>query len=146
VGCAARAAELAGYPRETVVAEKFHAMAYLRTANSRMKDFYDVWLLANAFAFDGQLLAKAVSATFDNRGTTIDTAPIAFTPDFTEQPSTLAQWNAFQSRLSNADCPKNLSGVVTVLSAFLLPVAEACAAASIFEFRWPPGGPWGTHS
>jgi len=85
------APKLSGYPRETVLAEKFQAMVYLRTMNSRMKDFYDVWLLASQFSFDGKLLAKAVAATFANRGTGIDVAPIAFTSNFTEQSSTLAQ-------------------------------------------------------
>lgn len=66
------------------------------------------------------LLARAVSATFANRGTSVDVAPIAFTPDFTEQPSTLAQWTAFRTRLSNAQCPEKLSQVVTVLAGFLL--------------------------
>jgi hypothetical protein len=47
-------------------------MVYLRTLNSRMKDFYDVWLLARQFAFDGALLAKAIAATFANRETAID--------------------------------------------------------------------------
>jgi Nucleotidyl transferase AbiEii toxin, Type IV TA system len=61
------APELSGYPRETVVAEKFQAMVYLRTLNSRMKDFHDIWLLASQYAFDGALLAKAVAATFANR-------------------------------------------------------------------------------
>jgi len=83
------AAELSGYPRETVVAEKFQAMVYLRTANSRMKDFYDIWLLASQFPFEGKLVAMAVSATFANRETAIDVSPIAFMSDFTEQPSTL---------------------------------------------------------
>jgi hypothetical protein len=136
------AAELSGYPRETVVAEKFHAMVYLRTANSRMKDFYDVWLLASQFAFDGKLLASAVSATFANRETAIDVAPIAFTPDFTEQPSTRAQWGAFRTRLSNEQCPEKLSEVVTVLVAFLLPISRACAIDVSLEARWSPGGPW----
>jgi hypothetical protein len=88
------APELSGYPRETVVAEKFQAMVYLRTINSRMKDFYDVWLLGSQFTFDGKLLAKAIAATFANRGTNIELTPIAFTPDFTEQSSTRAQWTA----------------------------------------------------
>jgi len=52
-------------------AEKFQAIVYLRTLNSRMKDFYDVWLLASQFAFDGALLAKAIAATFANRQTDI---------------------------------------------------------------------------
>jgi hypothetical protein len=86
------AAVLSGYPRETVIAEKFHAMVYLRTANSRMKDFYDVWLLASAFHFEGYQLARALRATFANRKTSIDVTPVAFTGDFTEQRSTVAQW------------------------------------------------------
>jgi len=136
------APELSGYPRETVVAEKFQAMVYLRTLNSRMKDFYDVWLLASRFTFDGALLAKAVAATFANRETAIDVAPIAFTPDFTEQASTLAQWTAFRNRLPNTECPVKLSEVATFLAEFMLPLARACASGESFNQRWAPGGPW----
>ncbi len=60
---------LKGYPRESVVAEKFEAMVKLGTLNSRMKDFYDLWYMARRFDFDGALLARAVSATFSNRKT-----------------------------------------------------------------------------
>jgi hypothetical protein len=136
------APELSGYPRETVVAEKFQAMVYLRTLNSRMKDFYDVWLLASQYAFDGALLAKAVAATFSNRGTAIDAAPIAFTPEFTEQPPTRAQWTAFRNKLPNTQCPARLSEVVSLLAERLLPVARACANGESFERQWSPGGPW----
>lgn len=121
-------------------------MVYLRTINSRMKDFYDVWLLGSQFTFDGKLLAKAIAATFTNRGTSIELAPIAFTPDFTEQSSTLAQWTAFRNRLPNAQCPEKLSEVTTFLAEFLLPVAGACATGETFELRWTPGGPWAADS
>jgi hypothetical protein len=127
---------LSGYPRETVIAEKFHAMVYLRTLNSRMKDFYDVWLLARQFAFDGEVLAKAIAATFENRETAIDVAPIAFTPDFTEQASTLAQWTAFRKKLPNTECAETLAEVVPFLAQFLLPIARGCAAGESFEQRW----------
>jgi predicted nucleotidyltransferase component of viral defense system len=103
------APELSGYPRETVVAEKFQAMVYLRTMNSRMKDFYDLWLLASQYAFDGAVLAKAITATFANRETGMDVVPIAFTSEFIEQLSTLAQWSAFRSRRPNSQCPEKLS-------------------------------------
>lgn len=136
------AAELSGYPRETVVAEKFQAMVYLRTVNSRMKDLYDIWLLAGQFSFDGKVLAKAVNATFANREIALDVAPIAFTLEFTAQSSTLAQWSAFRSRLSHEQVPERLSDVVTVLATFLLPVARACTTNEAFEMRWSPGGPW----
>jgi hypothetical protein len=138
------APELSGYPRETVVAEKFQAMVYLRTLNSRMKDFYDVWLLAMQYTFDGALLSKAIAATFANRETGIDVAPIAFTPHFTEQASTLAQWTAFRNKLPNAQCPEKLSEVASLLSDFLLPVASARANGESFELRWTPRGPWAT--
>lgn len=133
---------LSGYPRETVIAEKFQAMVYLRTLNSRMKDFYDVWLLARHFAFDGSVLAKAIAAPFANRETAIDVEPIAFTPAFTAQASTVAQWTAFRKKLPNTECPSMLTDVVPFLSEFLLPVARACANGNAFEQRWSPGGPW----
>ena len=127
-----------------MVAEKFHAMVYLRTANSRMKDFYDVWLLAKQFPFDGQILAKAVSATFAHRDTVIDVNPIAFTPEFTEQATTVAQWKAFRSRLAIEAVPEHLPEIIEVLVEFLMPVARACAGAGVAGFteRWPPGGAW----
>jgi len=101
-----------------------------------------VWLLARQFAFDGAMLAKATAATFANRETTIDIAPIAFTPEFTEQASTLAQWTAFRKKLPNTECPETLAEVVPILAEFLLPIARACAHGDAFEQRWSPGGPW----
>lgn len=121
-------------------------MVYLRTINSRMKDFYDIWLLAGQFAFNGVSLANAIAATFANRETAIDVAPIAFTPAFTEQSSTLARWSAFRSRLPNAPCPEKLSEVVTVLSDFLLPVARACVSGESFALHWSRRGPWASGS
>jgi len=117
-------------------------MVYLRTLNSRMKDFYDVWLLARQFAFEGALLAKAIAATFANRETAIDVTPIAFTPEFTDQASTLAQWTAFRKKLPNTECPEKLAEVVPFLAEFLLPIARACERGETFDLRWPAGGPW----
>ena len=104
--------------------------------------FYDVWLLATRFAFDGAVLAKAIAATFKNRETAVDVAPIAFTPEFTEQVSTLAQWTAFRKKLPSSDCPEKLSDLVPFLAGFLLPIARACESGASFERRWRAGGPW----
>lgn len=133
---------LSGYPRETVVAEKFQAMVYLGTLNSRMKDFYDVWLLSRQFAFEGPMLAKAIAATFANRGTAIDLEPVAFSPEFTERASTVAQWSAFRKKLPNTECPETLTEAVSFLAPFLLPIVRAGTASETFEQHWPPGGPW----
>jgi hypothetical protein len=118
----------------------------LRHPRQGLGHAYDVWLLANQFTFDGALLAKAVAATFANRDTAIDAAPIAFTPDFTEQPSTLAQWTAFRNKLPDTGCPEKLSEVVTFLAEFLSPIARACESGEIFDQRWAPGGPWTSSS
>src|SRR3984893_7636890 len=56
------APRLRSYPRETVIAEKFQAMVVLGRANSRMKDFYDIWVLARSFESKGDALARAIAA------------------------------------------------------------------------------------
>ena len=63
------APRLRTYPRETVVAEKFEAVVRLGIANTRMKDFYDLWAMATTFAFDGESLAAALGcrAFYDRR-------------------------------------------------------------------------------
>jgi len=63
------APRLPAYARETVIAEKFQVMVALGRANSRMKDFYDVWLLRQSFPFDDDRLTRAIAATFERRGT-----------------------------------------------------------------------------
>ncbi|MGH7943619.1 MAG: nucleotidyl transferase AbiEii/AbiGii toxin family protein [Opitutaceae bacterium] len=63
------------YPVYTVVAEKFEAMVKLGTANTRMKDFHDVWFLAHRFEFDGPTLRKAIEATFARRKTILPPPP-----------------------------------------------------------------------
>jgi hypothetical protein len=62
-------AELQGYSRESLIAEKLQAMVYLGALNSRMKDFYDIWLLASHFNFDGAMLARAIGEAFRQRRT-----------------------------------------------------------------------------
>ncbi|RAX37779.1 nucleotidyl transferase AbiEii/AbiGii toxin family protein, partial [Rhizobium tropici] len=64
-------ARLRAYARETVIAEKFQAMVMLGRANSRMKDFYDIWILNRSFDFDDDRMACAIKATFERRETPI---------------------------------------------------------------------------
>lgn len=60
---------LRAYPLETVVAEKFHAMVILGMANSRMKDYYDVWMLTSTFELEPERMRRAIAATFARRNT-----------------------------------------------------------------------------
>jgi predicted nucleotidyltransferase component of viral defense system len=117
------APRLRAYPRETVIAEKFQAMVHLGRANSRMKDFYDVWVLSKAYEFDEARLAKAIAATFERRRTAIPSGILdALTPEFARDASKRRQWDAFVREL--AVRPDSLETVVSDLAAFLMPMAE----------------------
>ena len=111
------------YARETVIAEKFQAMVVLGLANTRMKDFYDVWLLSRNYAFDEERLSRAIIATFERRATTIPTdAPDALTQKFASDMAKQRQWTAFVRDLAG-NVP-GLQIVVTDLANFLMPYAR----------------------
>ena len=79
---------LRAYPIETVIAEKFHAMVVLGRANSRMKDYYDVWMLPSTFELEPARMRLAIAATFARRGTLIPTAvPDGLSPTFAADPA-----------------------------------------------------------
>jgi hypothetical protein len=134
---------LAAYPRETVVAEKFQAMVALGIANSRMKDFFDVRVLAQRFAFDGPSLARAISATFRRRKTTVPAQPpLALTSEFGTDGSKTKQWDAFVRKGKLDTGGIGLADVCDELNRFLMPPARAVAAEQPYTRRWEPGGPW----
>lgn len=135
--------KLKAYPRYTVVAEKVEAMVKLGLANSRMKDFYDVWLLSKLFTFDGQLLALAFKNTFERRSTTLPlTMPTALSPAFSEDAQKLVQWNAFiRKAKSKIDVPE-LSVVAEEIAAFVMPVFDSLGMETTFEQAWTPGDGW----
>ena len=112
------------YARETVIAEKFQAMVALGLANSRMKDFYDIWMLGKSSTFSGDRLARAIAATFARRETPIPEAlPDALTPAFATDELKKRQWRAFVQDVAHD--PGDLATVVEDLAAFLMPHAAA---------------------
>lgn len=92
---------LKAYSKESVIAEKFEAMIYLAEANSRMKDFYDVYTLANAFDFDGRVLYEAIRQVFERRGTPLMKEPVVFSAEFAVIKAKHTQWGAFQKRIAD---------------------------------------------
>ncbi len=137
------APNLRAYPRETVVAEKLEATVKLGQANSRMKDFYDLVVLSQIFAFDGELLVRAIVATFARRRTALPTGlPMALTPAFTDGGTKTAQWGAFL-RKSGAPSPGDFHEVTGTIARFVEEPLAAAGAKSTFGKRWAPGGPWG---
>ena len=92
---------LRAYPPETVIAEKFHAMVVLGRANSRMKDYYDVWMLTSAFEIEPERLRRAIAATFARRSTVIPAVvPDGLSDAFAADPGKQRQWDAFARTLS----------------------------------------------
>ena len=135
------APKLRAYPRYTVVAEKLEAITSLGMANSRMKDYFDLWVLARYADFDADILRRAVQATFDRRATSMSgSAPLGLTDAFAQDAQKDAQWLAFlrRNRLEGLA----LNDVIAALGRFLLPVVEAAASNSPLRGRWTAGGLW----
>lgn len=135
--------QLRTYPRETVMAEKLEALVKLAMANSRMKDFFDLAVLARSFPCLGPVLRDAIVATFQRRGTVIPTErPIALTESFGNDGVKLTQWKAFVSRNGLKARVGELGQVVGELAESLGPSMIAAAKGEAFECRWEAGGPW----
>lgn len=131
------------YPKETVVAEKFEIMVKLGMANSRMKDYHDIWALCREFDFSGEVLTRAIGATFKRRKTELPKGiPVGLSEEFSADASKQRQWVAFvkRGRLKNSE--PDLSKVMASVRAFLQSPAEAATANKIFNVLWPKGGPW----
>ena len=109
------------YPTETGSAEKFQAMVSLGMINSRMKDFYDIWFMAQSMEFDFNLLRQAILNTFARRRTVIpkDT-PTAFTDAFANQKQ--AVWSAFIRKNRIESAPENFTEIIRLIKTFLDPV------------------------
>ncbi|HEX8136371.1 MAG TPA: nucleotidyl transferase AbiEii/AbiGii toxin family protein [Pyrinomonadaceae bacterium] len=135
------APRLLGYTPESAIAEKFQAMVTLDIANTRIKDFYDIWSLSRVREFDGRVLAAAISATFRRRTTPLSQGvPLALTDTFSEDQTKQSLWQAFL-RKGRLDAErKNLTAVVGEIRDFLMPVVDALNAGREFRSRWKDGG------
>lgn len=136
------APELRAYNRETVIAEKFEAMVKLGELNSRMKDFFDIWVLARTGQFRRLELSHAIEQTFSHRGTALIIDPVCFTEAFATSPSKVAQWAAFLRRNTFTDVPEKFSDVVTFIAEFLRPIAISHVERQPLNSVWEAGGPW----
>lgn len=93
------APELRVYPQYTVIAEKFQAIVSLGMANSRMKDYFDLWVLLRNATLDSAILEQAVQATFKRRGTALQTdTPVGLSDQFSLDKSRVDLWDAFVGR------------------------------------------------
>ncbi|TAJ77474.1 MAG: nucleotidyl transferase AbiEii/AbiGii toxin family protein [Gallionellaceae bacterium] len=139
------APKLRAYPIYTVVAEKFQAMVWLGIANSRMKDFYDIWIIMRRFPFEGQVLSTAIEATFTRRQTPLpNEAPLALTQVFANDAAKQTQWKAFLRKNALPVDDLTFPNIITALHDFLMPPTLAAAKGVAFNANWPVGGSWQT--
>ncbi|VAW50303.1 FIG00645039: hypothetical protein with HTH-domain [hydrothermal vent metagenome] len=132
------APQLKAYPVYAVIAEKFQAMVMLGIANSRMKDFYDIRVIAHTMVLDGNILAQAMKATFETRKTAISTEPfILFSDEFKQDTGKSIQWNAFLNK-NNITDEANFSDVVTEIQEFIEPIHQSISENRSFTMQWLP--------
>ena len=137
------APRIRAYRKETTIAEKLDAMLELGMLNSRMKDFYDIAVLAGLFSFNGAELRKALQVSLRRRVLpSLSELPVAFTDEFAQDKDKNIQWNAFLRRLGKSPAALPLQKVVMKIRNFLSPVLHALAAGTEFNESWAPGGPW----
>lgn len=130
------------YSIETIVAEKFEASLDLAELNSRMKDFYDLWMLSRAYQFHGPTLQDAVMATCQHRATPLSSHPLIFSKEFAASANKRAQWTTFLRKSQIPGISEDFPLIMEGIREFLHPVAEAGENQRHFEKEWLPGGPW----
>ena len=112
------------YSKETVIAEKFQAMIELSVANSRMKDFYDVYKLLSENVFDSATLEEAIVATFRNRQTIYSENHALFTANFSSNAIRKRNWAAFLNKI-NRDKSLDFEVVMQIIKESLGPYWES---------------------
>ena len=134
--------ELNGYTMETTIAEKYQAMVKLGVLNSRMKDFYDIWMLSRSFDFNGEVMAEAIERTFMNRKTDLTNDPAIFDTSFGRDVTRLVQWQGFirKSRLSNV--PGDFGVVLADIKLFLESPVRSLVDRRTFHSTWKASGLW----
>ncbi|MBL7007076.1 MAG: nucleotidyl transferase AbiEii/AbiGii toxin family protein, partial [Spirochaetia bacterium] len=116
------APHIESYPIETVIAEKLEAAVYLSLLTSRMKDFYDLYIITMAFSLDYRDLQNAVQQTFHRRNTALPTEmPIVFSEQVYQDETKQTQWKAFTRKLRNEHSALPLEKVIKQISRFSAP-------------------------
>jgi predicted nucleotidyltransferase component of viral defense system len=131
--------ELLCYSRESTIAEKLQAMVALGALNSRMKDFYDIWLLSRQFDFDLTTLVQAIAATFNRRRTPLPGRAL-FGDHFAADKA--QQWQAFLRRLGDDMAAEpDFARVLSMVQQFAGDAIVLSESGSE-KCYWPVGGPW----
>lgn len=130
------------YQPVTALAEKFETIVSRGLANSRPRDYYDLWLLPTLRTYEGAEVTAAIEATFRHRGTALPTTtPPGLSDAFCGADDTQANWRSFLSN-RRINAPADLSDVCDAISGFIMPPAAAAAAGTSFSSSWNPSSGW----
>lgn len=126
------------YPLETVLAEKFEAAIDLAEANSRMKDFRDLYVLAVTTPFDGAMVTEAMMRTFQRRGTSMAAGSTVMTDDFARNPERQSAWTGYLRKERIENVPESFAAVMPVILDFIGPAFRAAGDGNSFGLHWDP--------
>lgn len=122
------------YTINSVIAEKFEAIVSLGYANSRYKDFYDLYILVCSYDFKGNELQKALEETFKNRQTVFDDI-VAFEIGFADDSIRSVRWDAFIKK-KNAMISVDFKHAVDLIKTFLEPVVDRIITGIVMNNIW----------
>lgn len=126
--------EICTYSLESTIAEKFDAIMQRLELTSRMKDFYDIWYLANIFDFDGPKLQEAIYETLQNRGTAYDADSFSNIMAFDKDRDMQRKWKEFIRRVKLPEL--EFSDVLSMMESFLSPVWDAIISEDECLISW----------
>lgn len=119
------------YSPETVIAEKYHAMILLGMANSRMKDYFDIWMLSRTLTLNEDNLREAIKSTFARRQTPLpELTPVGLTDEFANNDSKRLQWAGFVKRQRREPAPPDLPEIVRAVREFLENLSNGICSAT----------------
>ncbi len=134
---------LKGYPAESVISEKFEAMIKLGLLNSRMKDFYDIWLMMRQFDFSGTNLAEALKKTFNHRKTDLPVGKPLFAEEiYDEKSDRQTLWRTFLRKGDIKQAPDRLVTTAKEIENFLVEPLDALNKGIGFSKEWKTPGQW----
>ena len=118
-------------------------MIELDLGNTKIKDFYDIWLLSQNLKFQGEILSEAIRITFENRRTSLPSSglPPALTAQFAGDDAKVNQWKAFL-RKNRLDVKIPLTEIVQTIAEFLMPVVDSLIEHRDFHFEWESNLKW----
>lgn len=122
------------YSIETTVAEKLDAILSLMEFSSRMKDYYDIYYLANKFDFDGKVLTEALKKTFTNRGHSFSAMQFQQVMNFDDDLAMQKKWKSFVRRI--ATDTEDYSTVLKTIKTFLSKPFMAAIEDNKFTEQW----------